>query len=171
MKVRNVHQRELPAGEAVGALIDSLASEKDALWPIESWPRMQFDRPLQVGAVGGHGPIRYVVEAYTPRKSVRFRFTGPTGFDGTHGYEIVASQPQTVVLRHTLEMTTRGPAVLSWPVIFRPLHDALIEDSLAAAEASLGNTATVRRWSLWVRTLRWIISRGRARPQVMPESR
>ena len=44
MKVINIHERELGANyEQVGALIDSLASEDDRLWPGHSWPRMKFD--------------------------------------------------------------------------------------------------------------------------------
>lgn len=168
MKVRNIHERRLSAAEPVRTLIDSLASSEDALWPIESWPRMAFDRPLQVGAVGGHGPIRYIVEEYSPQQSIRFRFTGPKGFDGTHGFEILELESETVILRHTLEMITSGLALLSWPIVFRPLHDALIEDSLAKAQASLDHPVTVRRWSPWVKFLRWVMSRGRASPQVTP---
>lgn len=59
MKVLNVHERELRAtSEQVGALIGSLASRNDLLWPRHIWPKMEFDRPLSVGATGGHGPIR-----------------------------------------------------------------------------------------------------------------
>lgn len=155
MKVLNIHERELPESpKRVGALIDSLSSSEDALWPQQSWPRMEFDRPLSVGAVGGHGPIRYFVEAYITGQSIRFRFTGPRGFDGHHGYEIVNSGAQGCVLRHTLEMTTRGPAIVSWPLVFRPMHDALIEDSLAVVQASLGHVPRVQPWSAWVRILR-----------------
>jgi hypothetical protein len=71
-------------------------------------------------------------------------------------------------LRHTLEMTTHGPALLSWPVVFRPLHDALLEDSLALAQAALGERPNVRRWSNWVRLLRWLVSKGRSPTQVTP---
>jgi hypothetical protein len=54
MQVLNVHERELQVGSAeVGALLDSLASENDRLWPRACWPAMRFDRPLGVGAVGG----------------------------------------------------------------------------------------------------------------------
>ena len=50
MKVLNIHERELEANhERVGALIDSLSSEDDRLWPNHSWPRMKFDRPLTLG--------------------------------------------------------------------------------------------------------------------------
>jgi hypothetical protein len=168
MKVVNVHERELRAtAEQVGRLIDSLASSYDRLWPVQ-WPRMSFDRPLGVGAAGGHGPIRYDVEEYTPGRSVRFRFTGPRGFDGFHGYEVCAASAQSVVLRHTLRMRIRGPALLSWPLVFRPLHDAVIEDSLAAAEAALGQETRPRGWSAWVKLLRWLLSGGKAGPQVAP---
>lgn len=157
MKVRNVHHRELPvAADLVGSLIDTLASPQDALWPTRSWPRMEFDRPLGVGAAGGHGPIRYVVEEYLPGRAIRFRFTAPRGFDGTHGYECVVEPGRPPVLRHTLAMSARGMALLSWPLVFRPLHDALLEDSLARAQASLGVEPEVRPWSPWVKFLRWI---------------
>jgi hypothetical protein len=132
---------------------------------------MEFDRPLGVGARGGHGPIRYFVEDYAPGESVRFRFTAPRGFDGFHVYERIRTTADTAVLRHTLEMTTHGPAVLSWPVVYRPMHDALIEDSLATAEASLGQAPHIRPWSLWVRLVRWVVSRGKATAQVTPNQR
>lgn len=164
MKVLNVHERGLQATpDRVGALIDSLASTDDMLWPKHSWPRMKFDGPLGIGARGGHGPIRYVVDAYTPQQSIRFRFTAPAGFEGTHGYEVIVASSRAVVLRHTLEMRATGPALLSWPLIFRPLHDALIEDSLATAEVSLGASPSVQPWSSWVKFLRWMVSGGRAR--------
>jgi hypothetical protein len=169
MRVLNVHERELQGThEEVGAMIDSLSSPRDALWPWHSWPRMEFDRPLAVGAVGGHGPVRYVVEDYAPGRSIRFRFTGPKGFHGYHSYEIIDSPGRGCVLRHTLEMTTHGLAVLTWPLMFRPMHDALLEDSLAVAQASLGCDPQMRPWSPWVRLLRWLLSGGRTRAQETP---
>jgi hypothetical protein len=116
MNVLNIHEREFSVSPGrVGALIDSLSSREDTLWPKQAWPLMEFDRILSVGAVGGHGPIRYFVEAYVPGKSIRFRFTGPRGFNGYHGYEVLELTPQSCVLRHTLGMTTRGLAIISWP--------------------------------------------------------
>ena len=172
MRVLNIHERKLPVpADQVGVLIDSLSSRDDALWPKQSWPRMELDRPLSVGASGGHGPIRYIVEAYTPGQMIRFHLTGPAGFNGYHRYEIIKSSARSSVLRHTLEMITHGPAVVSWPVAFRPMHDALVEDSLAVAEASLGRPPQVRPWSGWVRLLRWMFSKGRARPQIAPRVR
>jgi len=138
------------------------------LWPKRAWPRTEFDRPIGVGARGGHGPIRSFIEEYVPGQSITFRFTGPEGFDGFHGYDRIETTANTVTLRHTLKMTTHGLAILSWPLVYRPMHDALIEDSLATAEASLGQASRIRPWSLWVRFLRWVVSRGKARAQVTP---
>lgn len=171
MEILNIHERELEMDPVrIGALIDSLSSKEDRLWPRHVWPRMAFDRPLGVGATGGHGPIRYFVEEYTPGQSIRFRFTGPKGFDGFHGFEIVSDPEQRVTLRHTLKMSAHGRALLSWPLVFRPMHDALIEDSLAVAQASLGLAPTIQAWSLWVKILRCVVSGGRARPQATPSS-
>jgi hypothetical protein len=168
MEVRNDHVRTLEADPIrIGALIDSLSSKEDRLWPRQSWPPMKFDAPLGIGAAGGHGPIRYSVEEYTPGKTITFRFTGPKGFDGFHRYELAGTQ-DTPVLRHTLSMKTHGSALFSWPLVFRPMHDALIEDSLAMAQASLGLAPQVRPWSFWVKVLRWLFSGGKARPQVTP---
>ena len=169
MEVVNIHERKLETSpERVGALIDTLSSRKDALWPNNVWPKMAFDRPLEVGATGGHGPIRYFVEEYTPGKSIKFRFTGPRGFDGFHGFDVISDPEQPAMLRHTLMMKAGGSAIVSWPLIFRPLHDALIEDAFTKAQAELGITAEIHPWSLWVRVLRWIVSGGRARPQIAP---
>lgn len=163
MPVRNVHERRIAADAVrVGSLIDTLASADDRLWPSHAWPRMEFDRPLGVGADGGHGPIRYVVQVYEPGRRVEFRFTAPRGFDGTHGYEIDTVDESMTRLRHVLEMELGWPAILTWPLIFRPLHDALIEDSLDKAEHSLGLEPRSTAWSWRVRLLRWLLSRGRA---------
>jgi hypothetical protein len=170
MRVVNVHERALqvPADRA-GALIDSLSSADDKLWPRHAWPRMKFDRPLGVGASGGHGPIRYVVEAYAPGRSIRFRFTGPSGFNGHHGCDAIPTGPESCILRHSLEMTTSGLATITWPVAFRPLHDALVEDALALGQASLGQAPQAPRWSPWVRALRWLMSGGKAPSQRFAE--
>ena len=78
MLVRNVHYRALSVPPAdVAPLLDGLASPTDRLWPVEAWPRMRFDRPLQVGAQGGHGPIRYtVVEKANAREQLLGFLTG-----------------------------------------------------------------------------------------------
>lgn len=164
MRVLNVHERELAAPlAAVGALLDSLASDNDALWPRTTWPQMHLDRPLGAGAVGGHGPVAYSVEEYRPGRMVQFRFLGPRGFNGLHRFEASPLGENSTLLRHTIDMSASGPAIFTWPVIVRPLHDALLEDALAQAQVSLGLPPAVSRWSAWVKLLRWLMSGGRAK--------
>lgn len=163
MDVRNTHRRRLPGPPgAAGALIDALASDRDALWPRDRWPAMRLDRQLGPGAAGGHGPIRYVVEAHEPARSVRFRFTAPRGFAGTHAFT-VAREGDGVVLEHVVQARLSWPAVITWPLVFRPLHDALLEDAMDRAELAL--TGTLRRparWSWWVRMLRKVLGSRRS---------
>ena len=81
MKVLNVHRRTIHQPiEKVGALLSTLASKEDQIWPFEQWPRMKFKEGLTTGAKGGHGPIRYTVQHYHPGKLIRFQFNKPTGF-------------------------------------------------------------------------------------------
>ncbi len=161
MAVYNVHERLLPVEQAeVASLVDGLASDNDWLWPHGLWPAIRFDRPLGVGAVGGHGPIGYTVHAYVAGCWARFTFTAPRGLHGFHEFTVHTAEGGGTLLRHTMVMRTRGLARFTWPVIFRPLHDALLEDSLDRAERVL--TATVVRpscWSRYVRLLRWLATR------------
>jgi hypothetical protein len=146
--------------DQVGKLIDSLSSPDDKLWPIDRWVPMRFDRPLGVGAVGGHGPIGYTVESYEPGRKIRFRFTKPIGFNGTHRFEIEPAGEGKAKLRHVIEMQVAGfRAVCTWAAIW-PVHDALLEDALDHAETSLGKQTPPRKWSLWVKFIRWIVRRG-----------
>ena len=161
MRVINVHERELNASpKTAGALIDRLASTEDILWPFDRWPPMRFDRPLGVGAVGGHGPIRYVVDAYEPGLSIRFRFTRPEGFRGSHRFEIDQLSEDRVKLRHVIEMQTVGSALFQWYFAIRPLHDALLEDALDRAELFVGGSPRNKNWSFRVRFLRWAMKRA-----------
>lgn len=155
--VRNVHQRRIRgSAAAVGALLDSLSTGHDRLWPRDEWPPMRLDGPLGVGASGGHGPVRYVVVAYQPGQLVRFRFTRPAGFHGHHAFVVSeSSNDANVILRHELTMSVTGFARLTWPLFFRPLHDALIEESLDRAETQTGHPPEVpAKRSLWTRMLR-----------------
>lgn len=165
MKVVNVHNRELAATPSeAGVLIDGLASKNDPIWPGQEWPPIKFDRPLSVGAAGGHGPIRYFVEAYEPGKSILFRFTAPKGFVGTHEFRLDEITAGRVLLTHSIKMDAFGPAMLTWPLLIRPLHDALVEDGFDLAEKFVGGTPKPRKWSPAVRLLRRaarLIFRGR----------
>ena len=162
LSVVNIHERELGAPAAVaGELVDSLASDNDRLWPHDRWPAMELDRPLGVGAAGGHGGvIGYVVESYEPGRSVGFRFTQPKGFIGTHRFEVDEKEDGCCVLRHTIEMETKGASRLTWIGVVRPLHDALLEDALDRAAVYTGGRPQQQEWSTRVRALRWMLSRG-----------
>ncbi|MBO0819377.1 MAG: SRPBCC family protein [Nocardiopsaceae bacterium] len=161
MGVVNVHERRFPVpADKVGALIDALATEDDPLWPRGTWYPIRLDRPLAagpVGAAGGHGAIRYRVASYVPGQWVRFRFTRPVGFDGFHEFTVESAQPEGggAILRTTLAMRTTGTARLSWPLMWRPMHDALHEDMMDRAEENLtGQVQRPARHSPYVRLLR-----------------
>lgn len=156
----SMHERRLPVSrDEVGALIDGLSSPRDRLWPRDAWPSMHLESGLRVGSAGGHGPIRYVVEAYEPGRRARFRFTSPRGLTGFHEFRVSESEGPTV-LSHYLEAKLGGLTALSWPLFYRPLHDALIEDALDRAESALGTGAGRRAsWSTQVRVLRRLLGR------------
>ncbi len=158
MRLNNVHERPLPPGNTPGSLIDGLAGEHDQLWPHDRWPPMRFDGGLSVGNQGGHGPVRYEVLEHQPGRIARFRFTGPPGLIGEHRYELTHTNEGTALLRHTLVGHTEGRMRWQWPLIFRPLHDALIEDSLDHAIAAMSETPyRPARWGTHARTLRWLL--------------
>jgi len=146
----------------VGRLIDTLSSAEDRLWPGETWPRMRFTAGLNAGSHGGHGPVRYTVERHEAGKEIVFRFSGdgPPGVTGSHGYQ-VRPQGAGCVLEQLAEGRTYGVARLTWPLAFRPLHDALIEDSLdkAEREATGRAPASPAIWSPRVRILRRLARR------------
>lgn len=123
---------------------------------------MRFDRPLTTGATGGHGPIRYDVVDYQPARRVRFAFTRPSGLRGYHEW-VARPVAAGYELRHSLVADTTGWPVLSWPLIWRPLHDALIEDALDKAASGLGCGGGRSSWSAYVRMLRRA-ARRRRRP-------
>ncbi|KOX12499.1 hypothetical protein [Nocardiopsis sp. NRRL B-16309] len=161
MPVYNTHERRLDASpDEVGALLDTLATDDDRLWPHGSWPAVFLDGPIAVGAAGGHGPVRYTVEEYVPGRRLRLRFGAPRGFDGFHEFTVRPDPSGGTVLAHLLAMRTHGPAVVSWPLVFRPLHDALLEDLLDRAEHAVGaRVRTPARWNAWVRLLRVVLRR------------
>lgn len=154
MRIVNVHQRLLHASpQRVSELLASLGSPSDRLWPRNGWPPMRLDGPVAPGAAGGHGPIRYRVEAWEPGRLVRFRFHRMRGVDGWHAFEILDATAQHCVLEHRMEATITGLMALKWLFVIRPLHDACLEDMLSQAETSLGHESRVVPWSPYVRFL------------------
>jgi hypothetical protein len=145
----NIHERIYPASPAqLADLLARIAEPPSPMWP-RRWPPMLLDRPLSMGARGGHGPIRYHCTAYEPNHLAEFTFTMPT-FKGTHTFEILGP-----TLRHTLRAHPHGIGRLVWPVALRWLHDACLEDLLDHTADSLGHPPPTRtRWSPYVRLLR-----------------
>lgn len=158
MKVLNIHERQFPVDPDIsGTLINTLSAKDDKLWPGELWVAMRLDKGLQIGSRGGHGPIRYFIKEYEPGRKLVFQFTGPAGFNGCHYFQAVSgSDAGTSILRHVIDMDATGSSLLTWPLIFRPLHDALIEDALDKAQNNLGLGDNKTSWSFWVRFLRWL---------------
>lgn len=167
--MRNAHERVLPVpAERVGELLGRLAGPSDVLWPVPAWPPIRFDRPLSVGADGGHGEVRYVVNSYEPGRWLECRFHPEIGLDGYHALEVEPLADDTCVLRHVLDARPHGRMRLLVPFAVRWLHDAVVEDLLDNAERVV--TGTVRspyRWSPWVRLLRRL-SGPRAREVPFP---
>ena len=158
MKIWNVHERRLDASpEKVGAILDTLSSDHDRLWPGDRWPPQRFDAPLGVGARGGHGPVRYAVSAYLPGRIAEFRFDGTgltAGWDGRHLFEVLPRR-SCVILRHTIDAACDPGTWLTWFFMIRPMHNALMEDALDRAEVGLRiGPKRPARWGPLVRFLR-----------------
>jgi hypothetical protein len=154
MRVENIHSRDIPATAAeVGAVLDSLGSEHDRLWPSRRWPTLRFKRsgPLAVGTPARHGSIRYVVEAYEPGRRLTFRLTPGGGLEGIHGFEITPLGARRTRLTHVIRGRVGTKRLLWWAVV-RRYHDAVIEDLLAQADsAASGRPVPDRPWPRWMR--------------------
>ncbi|MFI8280770.1 DUF2867 domain-containing protein [Streptomyces sp. NPDC085929] len=138
--VRNIHQRIVQApAETVGALVDRLATPDDPLFPTPVWPAMVLDRPLAVGADGGHGRVRYRVTAYEPGRSARFDTTDPGIGEGHHRFAVEPLGPNSCRVSHDLELTMGTRAFALWKLAIQPVHDTMIEETFDNAErAALG---------------------------------
>jgi hypothetical protein len=138
--IKNVHTRDL--GVPAGPFVDRVQE----LWPL-AWGKQEFDRPLGVGADGGHGPIRYRCTEFKPGESITFAFNSG---EGTHTLSASGT-----VITHELIGHFRLRSRLRWAFVIRWLHDACIEDLFDNIErAAGGEPATPARWSLWVRLVR-----------------
>ena len=93
-----------------------------------------------------------------PERSHHIPLHRPSGFLGTHTFSVTPGVGGTV-LSHTLSMQALGRGALSWALVFRPLHDALLEDALTKAEQSLTGRGTPIAWSVYVRILRFFLRR------------
>jgi hypothetical protein len=155
----NVHERVLPASaDEVGALID----RPERMWP-ERWPALRLDSPIRVGDESRRGFICEEVVEYRAGERLAFRMTSPAQLHGKHRFEVEPVGERQTVLRHVVDVAPDGAARLLWPLVVRPLHDALLEDLLDRAETAVGGSPAPRAWSRRVRLLRWYIGRRQRR--------
>tara|TARA_R110000868_G_scaffold163800_1_gene396124 strand:- start:5285 stop:5716 length:432 start_codon:yes stop_codon:yes gene_type:complete len=134
--------------------LKTLSTENDLIGPKENWPEMKFKDGIQVGAKGGHGPIRYTVEKYDPNEIIQFRFSKPIGFNGIHKFEIRELSDKQTELKHTIDMNTEGKATLKWLFVIRSLHNALLEDGFDKLENIFSNEKRHSEWNIWVKMIR-----------------
>ncbi|MFF2806454.1 DUF2867 domain-containing protein [Streptomyces sp. NPDC058000] len=153
--VRDSHTRTVQApADAVGALLDHLGSESDPLFPAPAWPPLRFDRPLGVGADGGHGSVRYRVVAYEPGRRIRFAFTpGRSGESaGYHELTVHPLGPDRCRVDHVLESRLPFARRLAWHLAIRAVHGTVTEELLDNLErAATGHLRTPARRSPRVR--------------------
>ncbi|GIE47406.1 hypothetical protein Ani05nite_09400 [Amorphoplanes nipponensis] len=167
--VLNVHERALPVPAAeVGRLLDRIGAADDPVWPAPAWPPVRFDRPLAVGADGGHGPVRYHVTGYEPGRRVELTFHPRIGLIGTHVLEVEERGPHACVLRHRLSARPVGRMRLLWPALVRTCHDTLIEHLLDNAERTVTGTVAHPVRYPWRARLAVDLGSGRVRAVPVP---
>ena len=162
MKVLNIHKRTInQPKDKVTELLKTLSTENDRIWPKEKWPEMKFKEGIQIGAKGGHGPIRYTTEKYNPNEIIQFRFSKPNGFNGIHKFEIKELDKEKTEIKHTIDMNTEGKGTLIWTFAICSLHNALIEDGFEKLENNFSDNRKSTEWNIWVKFLRKQISKKR----------
>ncbi len=168
MQVKNIHERRVNAGgDAVRGLVkevfESLGTARDRLWPRRRWPAMRLDAAKSELGRGGHGPIRYRVTEHRPGEKTVFEFENAglsRGLRGVHYFELEEHGHSEFTARHVIDARLGWPALLLWPLVIRPLHDALVEDTLDNFERAVTQKlAKANRYSPYVRILRAAIIR------------
>ena len=164
MRVINIHKRIIhQPKEKISKIFDSLSTKNDKLWPGEDWPPMVFKKGLTEGAIGGHGPIRYSIQKYTPGRFIEFKFLQPDGFNGLHKFEITEIKKDKTELKHTINMVLSGKGILTWYIAIKWLHNALLEDCLDKVENFFLTNKKRTNWNLWVFFLRRLLNKRKNR--------
>ncbi|WP_179020156.1 hypothetical protein [Winogradskyella forsetii] len=160
MQVRNIHRRRINQPKAkVSELFRTLATSDDLIWPYENWPAIKFSEGLNVGSKGGHGSIRYTIIEFNEDQYIKFQFSKPQGFMGTHEFKIEALNENLTEIRHEINMQTSFKTSLLWIFVIRWLHDALIEDTFDKVENYFTEAKKKSTYNLWVKLLREIYKR------------
>ena len=161
--ITNTHARRLPVQACeVRRVLELLATPLDPIWPHDRWPAIRLDHGIAVGSTGGHGTIRYAVEAVDQNQIV-FRFTDPHGLQGEHRFTV---QPDGLacLVRHTIEARVDGRVRIMWLAAIRPLHNALIEELLDNLTRAVGcPVKRPARATAYARLLRRLLRVGESR--------
>lgn len=151
MQVINSHKRTLHEPiEKVSVLFRTLATHNDLVWPSEKWPAMRFKDGLKVGSKGGHGRIRYTIIKFKEGEYIKFQFSKPEGFNGTHELKITEKHEDVTEVSHEIRMRTSLKASFLWIFIIRWLHDALIEDAFDKVENYFTGNKKTTPYNPWV---------------------
>ncbi|MCF7560902.1 hypothetical protein L3X39_09670 [Sabulilitoribacter multivorans] len=160
MKVVNIHKRIINQPLVkVTELFKTLATSNDLVWPYENWPAIKFKNGLNVGSKGGHGRIRYTITEYEAGKYIKFKFTKPEGFNGTHTLKINSIHSDKTEISHDIQIRTSFKATFLWVFVIRWLHDALIEEAFDKVENYFLVEKKVTKYNVWVNYLRGVYKR------------
>lgn len=155
MQVINIHKRTINQPiEKVTRLFKTLATSEDLVWPYENWPAIRFKDGLKIGSKGGHGRVRYTIIEFEAGAYIKFKFSKPEGFNGTHELKINAINDYSTEICHKIRARITLKATLLWVFVIRWLHDALIEDAFDKVENYFSATKKETRYNLWVKLLR-----------------
>ncbi|WP_299124717.1 hypothetical protein [uncultured Winogradskyella sp.] len=156
MRVINIHKRIInqPIGK-VSQLFKTLSTRNDLVWPYENWPAIRFKDGLYVGSKGGHGLVRYSIIEFKEGEHIKFQFSKPVGFIGTHELKIEEINQNKTIISHEIKSNPTFKATLLWVFVTRWLHDALIEDAFDKVENHfLTGNKKETKYSFWVKLLR-----------------
>lgn len=171
MRVINIHKRKIgQPKENVLQLFKTLATTEDKVWPYEKWPAIRFKEGLKIGSKGGHGIVRYTIVSFKEGEHIKFEFTKPDGFFGTHELNIMKLLNNETEISHKIKMNTSFKATILWVLIIRWLHDALIEDAFDKVENQFSTKKKETEHSFWVKLLRNKYKRKSTKPKPIVEA-
>lgn len=158
MNIVNIHKRLVSQPEEeIVSLFQTLATSEDKIWPKKNWPSIRFENGLYMGSHGGHGRIRYTIIEFVEGRQIKFQFTKPNGFEGTHELFFRSISENNTEIIHEIHMnTTTLKATLLWVFTVRWLHDALIEEAFDNIENCFLPQKKRTKYSIWVTLLREI---------------
>ena len=155
MRVINTHKRTInQSKENVSQLFKTLTTSGDLIWPYENWQAIRFKDGLQVGSKGGHGLIRYTIIEFREGEYIKFQFSKPEGFIGTHELKIEEISKNMTEISHEIKANTTFKATFFWIFVIRWLHDALIEEAFDKVENYFFADKKETEYNFWVKFLR-----------------